>query len=252
MTVRGDQVEEQDDDAVAFRLHERLEESFRLPDDADRRPDEGVLRPRDARVARARAARSSLVASRSSTGRPSSATPTQKPAERRRDVRRNLNDERAQGGGQAPAEAVDGTVDGDRARGRQHGRLGHLHAACGARRRGRTGIDPGARLHRHRRDAARPRVREPRPSAPAHGRPVLLRPARVRRLRRLPDGLGLLDRRLGRQRRDRRRFRRLPRRLLGRRQHDQLAGGARRDRRNLAVHAGEHPRRPRDGCRPGA
>jgi HSP20 family molecular chaperone IbpA len=35
VTVRGDQVEEQNDDAVAFRLHERLEQSFRLPDDAD-------------------------------------------------------------------------------------------------------------------------------------------------------------------------------------------------------------------------
>ena len=34
ITVRGDQVEEQNDDAVALRLHERLEESFRLPDDA--------------------------------------------------------------------------------------------------------------------------------------------------------------------------------------------------------------------------
>ena len=38
VTVRGDQVQEQDDDRAAFRLHERLEESFRLPDDAD--PDQ--------------------------------------------------------------------------------------------------------------------------------------------------------------------------------------------------------------------
>jgi HSP20 family molecular chaperone IbpA len=35
VTVRGEQVEEENDDAVAFRLRERLEESFRLPDDAD-------------------------------------------------------------------------------------------------------------------------------------------------------------------------------------------------------------------------
>ena len=35
VTVRGNQAEEQNDDAVALRLHERLEESFRLPDDAD-------------------------------------------------------------------------------------------------------------------------------------------------------------------------------------------------------------------------
>ena len=35
ITVRGDQVQESDDDSAALRLHERLEESFRLPDDAD-------------------------------------------------------------------------------------------------------------------------------------------------------------------------------------------------------------------------
>jgi len=35
VTVRGDHAEQQNDDAVAFLLHERLEESFRLPDDAD-------------------------------------------------------------------------------------------------------------------------------------------------------------------------------------------------------------------------
>ena len=41
-------------------------------------------------------------------------------------------------------------------------------------------------------------------------------PPRVRRFRRLPDGVGLLDRRLGRQRGDRHRVRQLPRCLLGR------------------------------------
>jgi HSP20 family molecular chaperone IbpA len=35
LTVRGDQLETVEDDGKAFRLHERLEESFRLPDDAD-------------------------------------------------------------------------------------------------------------------------------------------------------------------------------------------------------------------------
>jgi HSP20 family molecular chaperone IbpA len=35
LTVRGDQVETGDDDGTPFRLHERLEETFRLPDDAD-------------------------------------------------------------------------------------------------------------------------------------------------------------------------------------------------------------------------
>jgi HSP20 family molecular chaperone IbpA len=34
LTVRGDQLETVDDDGKAFRLHERLEETFRLPDDA--------------------------------------------------------------------------------------------------------------------------------------------------------------------------------------------------------------------------
>jgi HSP20 family molecular chaperone IbpA len=35
LTVRGDQIETGEDDGKPFRLHERLEESFRLPDDAD-------------------------------------------------------------------------------------------------------------------------------------------------------------------------------------------------------------------------
>ena len=35
VSVHGDQVQEQDEETVAFRLQERLEESFRLPDDAD-------------------------------------------------------------------------------------------------------------------------------------------------------------------------------------------------------------------------
>ena len=35
VTVRGDQAQAPHDDDVALRLHERLEESFRLPDDAD-------------------------------------------------------------------------------------------------------------------------------------------------------------------------------------------------------------------------
>jgi HSP20 family molecular chaperone IbpA len=34
VTVRGDQLETPEDGERAFRLHERLEESFRLPDDA--------------------------------------------------------------------------------------------------------------------------------------------------------------------------------------------------------------------------
>lgn len=34
VTVLGDQLESEEDDGVPFRLHERLQESFRLPDDA--------------------------------------------------------------------------------------------------------------------------------------------------------------------------------------------------------------------------
>jgi len=34
LTVRGDQIEVGEDNGKAFRLHERLEETFRLPDDA--------------------------------------------------------------------------------------------------------------------------------------------------------------------------------------------------------------------------
>jgi HSP20 family molecular chaperone IbpA len=49
LTVRGEQVETAEDDGKAFRLQERLEESFRLPDDADLagttvRLDHGTLR----------------------------------------------------------------------------------------------------------------------------------------------------------------------------------------------------------------
>lgn len=35
LTIRGDQFEIPGDEAKAFRIHERLEESFRLPDDSD-------------------------------------------------------------------------------------------------------------------------------------------------------------------------------------------------------------------------
>jgi HSP20 family molecular chaperone IbpA len=38
ITVHGDQSETVEDEGKAFRLHERLEETFRLPDDAD--PDQ--------------------------------------------------------------------------------------------------------------------------------------------------------------------------------------------------------------------
>jgi len=48
LMIRGDQIETSDDDGKAFRLHERLEESFRLPDDADVQRIQGLLPARDA------------------------------------------------------------------------------------------------------------------------------------------------------------------------------------------------------------
>ena len=83
------------------------------------------------------------------------------------------------GAGGAEAQAHDGPVDGDRARGRQHGRLGHLPAARHAGRHRRPDLDARLGLHRRRRDAAGARVRQPRPRAAAHRRPVRLR-ARAR------------------------------------------------------------------------
>jgi HSP20 family molecular chaperone IbpA len=55
LTVRGDQTESPGDDGKPFRIHERLEESFRLPDDADLDDiqifyQHGVLEIRVARV----------------------------------------------------------------------------------------------------------------------------------------------------------------------------------------------------------
>jgi HSP20 family molecular chaperone IbpA len=41
LTVRGDQLETAEDDGEPFRLHEHLEESFRLPDDAE--PDQTTV-----------------------------------------------------------------------------------------------------------------------------------------------------------------------------------------------------------------
>ena len=46
LTVRGDQVATKEDEGLAFRLHERLEESFRLPDDAEVDRIEVVYTPR--------------------------------------------------------------------------------------------------------------------------------------------------------------------------------------------------------------
>jgi HSP20 family molecular chaperone IbpA len=59
LTVRGDQVATNEDEGVAFRLHERLEESFRLPDDAELDRIEVIYTPRalEIRAPRARLTR---------------------------------------------------------------------------------------------------------------------------------------------------------------------------------------------------
>ena len=83
LTVRGNQLETPGDAGKAFRLHERLEESFRLPDDAD--PDQIKVcyghRALEIRVPRKRG--SSRAGCRSSI-RLICSTPTRKPAERRK------------------------------------------------------------------------------------------------------------------------------------------------------------------------
>jgi HSP20 family molecular chaperone IbpA len=44
ITVRGDQLQDPGDDGIPFRLQERLEESFRLPDDVDTEQIKVMLR----------------------------------------------------------------------------------------------------------------------------------------------------------------------------------------------------------------
>ena len=85
---------------------------------------------------------------------------------------------------------------------------------------------------------------------PTHRRAVRLRPQGVRRLRRLPDRVELLDRRLGRQRRDRVAFVGYLTVFWGDRL-EEPARGARRHRAHLAPDLRQHPRRPRGRQRPG-
>ena len=85
---------------------------------------------------------------------------------------------------------------------------------------------------------------------PRTGGPYAYAQAGVRRLRRLPDRVGLLDRGLGRQRGDRRRVRRLPRRVLAAASAtDKLLGALVGIARDLAAHGDQHPgRRARAAC----
>ena len=168
ISVRGNQSQDPGDDGIPFRLQERVEESFRLPDESTRTDQGLVWAPRRCESAR-RDRGSSLARCRSGTGLRTSAAPTRCPAERRRDVGCNPNSPPR--GEQASPQAVDGPVDGHRARRRQHGRLGHLHAAgVLAGEAGPVSIVSLA-FTGARRDAARARLRQPRPCAPHTGGP---------------------------------------------------------------------------------
>ncbi len=105
--------------------------------------------------------------------------------------------------------------------------------------------------HRRRRRAARRAVRSADQAGPDHRRrPVRLRPPRVRRLRRLPDRVVLLDHLLGRQRRHRGVVGLLRRVALRHRQPVDL--GQLRHRPHRAVDPRRHQpgRRPPDGLVP--
>ena len=83
-----------------------------------------------------------------------------------------------------------------------------LRRVRNCRRTGRHRPDrtAGLGVHRSRRDPAGTGVREPRPGLSPHRRTICLHAHRFWRLRRLLDRVGVLDRRLGRQCRDRRRL----------------------------------------------
>lgn len=70
VVVRGDQVEAEADKGRAFRLHERFEESFRLPDDVDRARMKVLYRPGvlELRVPRIELTRRRLRIERSRSG----------------------------------------------------------------------------------------------------------------------------------------------------------------------------------------
>ena len=155
--------------------------------------------------------------------------------------RRTSHDEPSKRCAEACAQTRARARDGDGARDREHDRLGHLPAPVLACRNGRTGVARRVGAHRRRRDVPRPRVRHARTRLPADGRPVRLRPEGVRRPDGLLDRVELLDRALGRQRRDRDCLRRLPLGLLGRRVHP-VDGDDARDRPRLG-HDAREPRR---------
>ena len=82
ITVRGDQIAGAGDDSAALRLHERIEESFRLPDDADATLLKVFYTHGSLEIHAPRTKLEPAPACRSSTGLPTSATPTRSPAEK--------------------------------------------------------------------------------------------------------------------------------------------------------------------------
>ena len=133
---------------------------------------------------------------------------------------------------------------------REHRRHRGVHHAGGDRRGGHHGHHRARRHRRGRHAPGRP-VRSAHPPHPQQRRrPLRLQPPRIRRLRRLPGGLVLLDPVLGRQRRHRVLLgvlRRRPVRLGPSVGHGQLG-----HRHGRAVGAGPHQpgRRPPDGVVP--
>ena len=118
---------------------------------------------------------------------------------------------------------------------RGHGRGRHQRAAhAGGHRRRRA----PARRHVRPADQAHPQQR---------GWPLRLRPARVRRLRRLPHRLVLLDHLLGRQRGDRRLVGLLRRGAVRHRQPDGLGQLGHRPHRPVDPRRDQPRRRPTDG-----
>ena len=115
------------------------------------------------------------------------------------------------------AQAVHGPLDGHCSRHRKHDRIGDFLASCRHGGNGRPRFGPRLAVHRDRRHASRACLRDARARLPEDRRAVRLRAQGLRRFHRFPDRVELLDQRVGRERGNRHRLRRIPRCLLGRR-----------------------------------
>ena len=105
--------------------------------------------------------------------------------------------------------------------------------------------------HRRRRHAPCRRLRDPGSCLSQDRRPLRVRPTRVRRVHRVPDGLGLLDRRLGRQCRHRDGVRRVPDGVLSEPGDEPPGRRTGSDRGDLALDVRERPRGSPGRHRPG-